>query len=446
VDEWDNDQLNDRELTAVREALERERLTSARLRRELEEIRRLSSDLIVREQAARTSAETANRTKDEFLATVSHEMRTPLNVVLGVVWRLRHRAMDKDELAHAIDVIDRNTSLQAQLVEDLLDVSRIITGKLKLHVLPLDMRTIVAEAVDALRPAADAKNIRIATAVGDESVRIEGDPLRLQQVVWNLLSNAVKFTPQGGSIAVNVDRAGQSVRLAVIDNGIGIAPDLVPFIFDRFRQGDSTSTRKHGGLGLGLSIVRHLVELHGGTVAAFSEGEDQGARFDVVLPVRGGEERVERRAPRDEATRVPSLAGVRVLITEDKTAARTRLQLSLERFGAQVIGVSTIETALDVLNHNPPDVLLVDVHMENQRIAPLLESAAALEAKSGRPLPMLAVSDYMRSEDRVQALLAGFKGYVSTTTDAQELAAIVATLSGTIRPGRSTSHPHASAS
>lgn len=415
------------EVDALRDALERERLTTARLRRDLEQVRRLSSDLIVREQAARTAAETANRSKDEFLATLSHEMRTPLNVVLGIVWRLLNRAMDPDATRRALETIDRNTRLQAQLMEDLLDVSRIITGKLKLHMLPLDLRTIVGESIDAVKSAADAKGIAIELAIDAESTRVEGDPLRLQQVVWNLLSNAVKFTPTSGRISVTIRRAGDALVLAVSDTGTGIAPELIPYVFDRFRQGDSTSTRKYGGLGLGLSIVRHLVELHGGTVSASSDGEGCGATFELTLPIRGGEARIERRAAHEPRVQVPTLRGVRVLVAEDKTDVRTQLHAALDRYGATVVSVSTMTAAVDVVNEAPPDVLLADVHMVNQRVEPLLERLRAIE-QSGPPVPAIAVSEYARTDDRVQALIAGFKGYISAPFNAPELAAIVFTL------------------
>jgi signal transduction histidine kinase/ActR/RegA family two-component response regulator len=408
------------------EALERERLTMARLRRELEEVRRLSGELIVREQAARAAAEAANRSKDEFLATLSHEMRTPLNVVLGLVWRLRNRRLEPQAVSHALEVIDRNTRLQAQLVEDLLDLSRIITGKLKLHIIAVDLSGTVHESVDAVRSAADAKNIHIDVTIDPAATHVHGDPLRLQQIVWNLLSNAVKFTPHGGHVAVTLEPAGESVRLTVTDNGIGITAELLPYVFDRFCQGDSTSTRKHGGLGLGLAIVRHMAELHGGSVTATSEGEGCGARFEVLLPFGPAEYQAERRSPTDAATLRPSLDGVHVLIAEDRIDSRVQLQRSLEEYGARVVSVATISEALEEIVERPPDVLLSDVNMKDQNIDALLGKLQSLEEDAGTIIPAVAVSEYARGEDRVRALLAGFHGYASTAVSPQELAAIVA--------------------
>ncbi|HJX27034.1 MAG TPA: response regulator, partial [Thermoanaerobaculia bacterium] len=327
--------------------------------------------LLVREQELRRQAEDANRMKDEFLATLSHELRTPLNAMLGWAQVLRLGKVDAAAASRALETIERNARVQAQLIADLLDVSRIITGKLRLEVQAVELPRIIEAALDSVRPGADAKGIRLDVRLDPLTSPVMGDADRLQQVIWNLLSNAIKFTPQGGMVQVGLRLEGGSAEVRVSDTGAGIRPDFLPYVFDRFRQAESTITRSHGGLGLGLSIVRHLVELHGGSVAVQSEGEGKGAVFTVRLPVRASipdgaliNERV------DTAARVWDnpmlLGGVRVLIVEDEEDTRELLVASLRQCGADVTATASVAEALACLDRALPDVLVSDLAMPEE--------------------------------------------------------------------------------
>src|SRR5207245_1636670 len=305
-------------------------------------------------QEALGQAERANRAKDEFLATVSHELRTPLAAVLLWTRLMARGSLDDAKQARALDLIERNAKLQAQLVEDLLDVSRIVSGKLRVEVRPMDRGATVEAALDAIRPAAEAKAIRIESSLEPGAAFVAGDPARLQQVVWNLLSNAIKFTPKGGRVDVRLQRAESHVELTVSDTGEGISADFLPHVFERFRQGDSSTTRAHGGLGLGLGIVRHLVELHGGTVTARSGGENLGAEFTVSLPLQAG---ATASAPRSTASRQPLLYGIRVLVVDDDAQTLELVRSTLERCGAAVTTAHSAREARQHFEHEPPDVL-----------------------------------------------------------------------------------------
>jgi len=391
--------------------------------------------LLVLEQDARRQAEEANRIKDEFLATLSHELRTPLNAILGWAQVMRTGKLDESTSTRALETIERNARAQAQLISDLLDVSRIITGKLRLELHPVELPRIIEAALDSARPAADAKQIQLAVTISLLASPVMGDSDRLQQVVWNLLSNAIKFTPRGGRVQVRVEEVAANLVLRVIDSGSGIRPDFLPYVFDRFRQAESALTRSHGGLGLGLSIVRHLVELHGGTVAVESEGEGEGATFIVRLPVRT-EAASTSEAQRSSAEQTPAwchshvLDGVRVLVVEDETDTRELLAVALQQCGAQVVAFGTVAEALLELDRSLPDVLLSDIGVPGEDGYSFLRKVRARGAEKGGDLPAAALTAYARVEDRRRALEAGFQTHLAKPIDPSELVAAVAALAG----------------
>ncbi|WP_414589011.1 PAS domain S-box protein [Scytonema sp. PCC 10023] len=392
--------------------------------------------LLAREQASRESAQAANRMKDEFLATLSHELRTPLNAMLGWTQLLRSRKFDEETTARALETIDRNTKSLTTLIEDVLDVSRIITGKLRLDVLPVKITSVIKVAIDTVIPAADAKEICI-EYFSDPSVGvILGDANRLQQIVWNLLSNAVKFTPKGGTVDVRLEIMNSRVQFQVRDTGEGIAPEFLPYVFERFRQADSSSTRSHGGLGLGLAIVRHLVELHGGTVRAESPGIGHGATFIVNLPMKVGATKTSEReqllstlGDQEVQDGLPNLGGLRVLVVDDEPDARQLLSTVLLQHKAQVIAVSSAREALVTLQKFQPDVLVSDIGMPQEDGYSLIRKIRALPGESGRT-PAVALTAYARAEDRTQALNAGFQLHVAKPVNPTELATVVANLAG----------------
>src|SRR5216684_648637 len=332
--------------------------------------------LLLREQEARAQLEEANRSKDEFLATVSHELRTPLNAILGWTRMLRTGAVHGDEkLQRVLETIERNARAQTQLVEDILDVSRIIAGKLRVQVRHIDLRGVILAAIDAVRPAAEAKGVRLDCDLKPGSGEFAGDPDRLQQIIWNLLANAIKFTPREGRVEVRVERVSSVTHITVTDTGLGISPSFLPHVFDRFRQADSSITRTQGGLGLGLAIVRHLVEVHGGTVQAESEGEGKGSRFTVQMPLRAvvpapappSQGNGHPEAPAGEPSAAPPtvLSGLDVLVVEDEPDARELVSAVLANYGAQVRSVSSVDEALAQFRDRPPDVLLSDIGLPN---------------------------------------------------------------------------------
>jgi len=381
------------------------------------------------ETVARQEAERASRAKDEFLATVSHELRNPLNAILGWTRMLRAGKLDGARAARALETIERNAVMQASLVEDMLDVSRIITGKLVLDVGPVDLCAVVAAAFDTVRLAAEAKEITVRLELDEDLELGAGDPERLQQVVWNLLSNAIKFTRAGGTVRVRLRRDGGDVVLAVSDDGQGIEADFLPFVFDRFRQADSTSTRTHGGLGLGLAIVRHLVELHGGTVGVDSEGLGRGATFTVRLPLRAA----TRAAAADANTAArlelaagetgaalgaeSQLAGLRVLVVDDEPDARELLAAVLEHHGARVTVAGCVADALAVLDAAPPDVVVSDIGMPGADGYELLRRIRARDDEHVRALPALALTGFARPEDGARAAAAGFDAHMAKPVD-----------------------------
>ncbi|MFP2957612.1 ATP-binding protein [Myxococcus sp. 1LA] len=416
----------------------------ATVSRDIREQQRLAGErerLLARERAAREDAEEANRLKDEFLATVSHELRTPLTAVLGWVQMLRTGALSPEKRERALATVERNARAQGQLVEDLLDVSRIMTGKLKLEVSSVDVSHVVEAALESLRPAADAKGIRIQAAL-DSGGTIMGDTSRLQQVVWNLLSNAVKFTPKGGRVQVLVERRNSSVEITVADTGQGISEQFLPHVFERFRQADGSTTRKAGGLGLGLAIVRHLVELHGGTVTASSDGEGKGATFVVSLPQAVALRREilvppALRSPLSEQDLLcpPQLAGLRLLVVDDEEDTRELLRSIIETCGGLVTTASSADEALAALHKGTFDVLVSDVGMPHEDGYRFITRVRALPVEQGGAIPAVALTAYTRMEDRTRALLAGFTTHVPKPIEPVELMAVIASMA-------SRRHPH----
>ncbi len=400
-----------------------------------EEALQVRDELLSREHAAREEAESANRAKDEFLATVSHELRTPLNAILGWAHMLRANKLDTITQSRALETIERNAKSQAQLIEDILDVSRIVAGKLNLEVRPVELGALVEAAMDAVRPAADAKGISLGTIMDPAAGPVLGDPNRLQQVIWNLAANAVKFTDRGGSVQVRLQRTGSYVEIVVIDSGQGINPEFLPYVFDRFRQADATSTRNHGGLGLGLAIVRHLVEMHGGAVQADSPGVGKGATFTVRLPVLTGREgkpgidRPQANATSNIPSPSPRLEGIHIMIVDDEQDTREMLRLMMRQFGANVRACASSKEALSVLNDWNPDVIVSDIEMPDEDGYELIREVRRLEANNGgRKVPAVALTAYGRVEDRLRALAAGYQIHVAKPAEPTELALVIAGL------------------
>ncbi|MDQ2937196.1 MAG: ATP-binding protein [Acidobacteriota bacterium] len=394
---------------------------------------------LVREQMARSEAETANRMKDEFLANVSHELRTPLNAIIGWSHLLRSGSLDEATMARAMETIDRNAKSQAQLIEDILDVSRMITGKLRLNNEPVDIASVINAAIDSVQLAVDSKDLHLEVTLDPSARHTVGDSSRLQQVVWNLLANAIKFTPSSGSIEVKVLRAGDNMEIRVSDSGEGISPAFLPFIFDRFRQADGTSTRQHGGLGLGLAIVRHLVELHGGTIKAESAGEARGATFTITLPLSPSPQHARQRRkstptskPKEDSNErvapLPSLDDVHVLLVDDDADTLQILSVMLADSKATVQTAASVSEALEVLEWYKPDVVVSDLAMPNEDGYSLIKRLRALEAGCERQTPALALTSYVRVEDRARALSAGFNMFVPKPVQPDELIAAIANL------------------
>jgi signal transduction histidine kinase/ActR/RegA family two-component response regulator len=386
------------------------------------------------------TAERANRLKDEFLATLSHELRTPLTMIVGWADMLGNPRLDPINSLRAIEVIRRNARMQIQMVDDLLDVSRIITGKLRLNVQPVDLGTIIIAAVDGLRPAAEAKEIQLQLQLDASAGGVSGDPDRLQQVVWNLISNAIKFTPKGGRVLVRLERIESQVEATVSDTGQGITSDFLPHVFDRFRQADATTTRVHNGLGLGLAIVRQLVELHGGTVRVDSAGEGLGSTFTVNLPLMAGRGAVsdtesagegpEFKPPELECP--PELNGLRVLVVDDEADTCELLQFILEGCGARVKTASSAAAALEAIAEEVFDVLISDIGMPDEDGYSLIAKVRALSKERGGKVPAAALTAYASEEDRIRVLQSGFQTHVPKPISPNELVAVVANLAGRI--------------
>jgi PAS domain S-box-containing protein len=380
-------------------------------------------------------AQEASRLKDEFLATLSHELRTPLNAILGYTRMLRSGLIPADRQGRALDTIERNAASLTEIIEDVLDVSRIISGKIRLNVRPVELQTVIRESIEAVRPAADARAIRIECILDSGEAPISGDPERLQQILWNLASNAVKFTERGGRVQVRLERANSHVEIIVSDTGIGIAREFLPFVFERFRQGDSGVTREHGGLGLGLAITKHLVEMHGGTIDVTSGGRGAGATFRVKLPLmivhpwERDEVRTHPRAHRAGAALLPAtLLGVSVLAVDDDMDALMMVREILEAAGARVMTADSARAALSLIEIDTPDVLLADVGMPKMSGFDLIAEIRKSANRQVREIPAAALTAYARSEDRANALRSGFQLHLAKPIDPGELMAAIASL------------------
>jgi PAS domain S-box-containing protein len=403
----------------------------------------LRDELLEREHAARQEAETANRAKDEFLATVSHELRTPLNAILGWAHMLRANELDQTTQSRALETIERNAKSQAQLIEDILDVSRIVTGKLRLDVRPVELAPVVEAAIESVRPAADAREIRLEAILDPRAGPVSGDSNRLQQIVWNLVANAVKFTGKGGRVQVRIERVNSRVEIIVSDTGQGITAEFLPYVFDRFRQADATSTRRYGGLGLGLAIVRHLTEMHGGVVTVASPGEGGGATFTVKLPVIAAHaedltsDRVHPVSGGSASSLPPpNLAGVRVLIVDDEPDTREMLRVMVGQFGAEVRTCASSVEALNVLNNWEPNVIVSDIEMPDEDGYELIRKVRRAETSAGaRMVPAVALTAYARVEDRLRALSAGYQMHIAKPCEPAELAMVIASLAGGVGRG-----------
>jgi signal transduction histidine kinase/ActR/RegA family two-component response regulator len=389
---------------------------------ELERSATERAQLLEREQAARTEAEEANRAKDEFLAMISHELRTPLNAILGWSRMMTAGRLAEPQRERAAQTIERNAVAQAKLIDELLDVSRIISRKLRLSLRPLDLRPIVETTIDSLRPSAEAKGLSLMVAIVRAPVPVMGDAERLAQVVANLLVNAIKFTPSGGRIQIELSAGGSHARLSVRDDGIGIREEFLSFVFDRFRQADGSRTRSHGGLGLGLAIVRHLVELHSGEVTAASDGVGKGAEFVTTLPLLAHEERgVTRGSDRPAQSSASALLGIRVVVVDDEQDARDLVAAVLEQAGAIVTAVGSAEEAMHAIREKPPSLIVSDIGMPGEDGYALIARVRALPADRGGRVPAVAVTAFTRSEDRARALRAGYTAHVGKPIDPSEL-------------------------
>jgi PAS domain S-box-containing protein len=393
--------------------------------------------LLASEQAARVEAEAASRLKDQFLATVSHELRTPLMAIMGWANLLRADLVDENSVATALETIERNANSQMQLINDLLDVSRIISGKMRLEVEDVEVTSVIMAAIEAIRPAAVAKNVKLQVSISPQPILMRADPERLQQIAWNLLSNAVKFTPEGGQIHTALAVKDKRIELKVSDNGRGIAPEFLSHVFGRFRQADQTSTRTYGGLGLGLSIVLQLVELHGGSISADSEGEGRGATFTVYLPlaanepdnILGHDSPVIGKDADGTALQCPShLKDLRVLVVDDEPDTRAMLKTTLELCGSIVYTAASVSEATEIFTQFEPDILVSDIGLPNENGYALIAKIRSIEASTGKTIPAMALTAYVAEEDRLQAIDAGFQMHVAKPVEAGEFISLLSDL------------------
>jgi PAS domain S-box-containing protein len=425
-----------------------QKLVEAALRqtqKKAEEANAEKARLLDSERIARAEAERASRLKDEFLATLSHELRTPLNAVLGWSTLLRGKQQSDPQVAQGLDAIDRNARIQAQIIDDLLDMSRIISGKVRLEVQPLDLPRVVLEAVETIRTGASAKGVRLQTVLDPLNATVLGDPNRLQQVFWNLLNNAIKFTPRGGRIQVLLQRINSHVDVTVIDTGEGIPPDFLPYIFNRFEQADPSTTRRHGGLGLGLAIVKSLVELHGGSVRAKSGGIGKGASFIVTLPLtvfhpppdEGDREHPGSRAGEPSIPPAISLEGVRVLTIDDDVDARNLLKAMLEAAGATAYLAASAQEGMEKLLRQPVDVVICDIGMPEVDGYTFIRDVRKLRDREKSEVAAVALTAYARLQDRMEAMQAGFQNHLPKPVEPSELLAVIHSLaSPRSKPGR----------
>jgi PAS domain S-box-containing protein len=419
------------ELEARRKAEDALRASEAQLKQVIAE----REQLLQSERYARSEAERLGHMKDEFLATLSHELRTPLNAIQGWATLLRQREVTPEDRSRGLEAIDRNVRAQAQIVSDLLDMSRIISGKIHLEVQLISLHEVIHNAIESVRASADAKQIRIRTLLDSSVGFVRGDPNRLQQILWNLLSNSLKFTPAGGRVQVILERVNSHVELVVEDTGVGIAPEFLPFVFERFRQADGALTRRHGGLGIGLSIVKTLVELHGGSVRVKSAGANQGASFAIALPVSHVSEREVERSQRLpvlndplEAIELPRLDQTTLLIVDDEPDGRQLMVRILEGRGAKVTAVAGGTEALELLKTQQFDLLVSDIGMPDLDGYELMRRVRLLDSMRQGPIPAIAVTAYARAEDRQRSLLAGYQMHLAKPIEARELVAGIASL------------------
>lgn len=401
-------------------------------------------ELLESERAARSETERASRLKDEFLLTLSHELRTPLNAILGWSQLLHKGKMDAAKVAHGLDIIERNVRVQTQLIDDLLDMSRIISGKLRLNVQRVELGAVIEAALETVRLSAEVKNIRLQKVLDPLAGIVSGDPARLQQIVWNLLSNAIKFTQKGGRVQVVLERVNSHVEISVIDTGQGIKPEFLPYVFDRFRQADASTTRNHSGLGLGLAIVKQLTELHGGSVRVKSAGEGKGATFQIALPllVVHPQEFETEDFDRNDAMsasgdyKEPTLDGVKVLVVDDEPDARELLKCVLEGCKAEVITAGSVQEALEALSHYKPHVLVSDIGMPQEDGYQFIRKVRELLPDQGGMIPAVALTAYARAEDRKRALLSGYQMHIAKPVEPSELVAVVVSLTSLMPKGQ----------
>jgi PAS domain S-box-containing protein len=410
-------------------------MTNARLFQELHERDAERERLLGAERSARSEAERLSHLKDEFLATLSHELRTPLNSIQGWATVLRQKSVTPEDLARGLETIDRNVRVQTQIVSDLLDMSRIISGKIHLEVQTLQIQEVVRNAIESVRQAAEAKRIRLRSMLDSGIGAVRGDPNRLQQILWNLLTNAIKFTPNGGRVQVVLERVNSHLEIVVEDTGIGISAEFLPYVFDRFRQADSSTTRRYGGLGLGLSIVKNLVELQGGSVRVKSPGENQGSTFIVALPIPHVSQEALATSPGAQpasdpldSVELPSLRGANILVVDDEADGRAIIARILEGEGASVVTVGAASQALEAMRATRFDIVLSDIGMPEMDGYQFMRQARSLDAQRPSPIPAIAITAYARPEDRQRSLLAGFNLHLAKPVEASELVASVAGL------------------
>jgi signal transduction histidine kinase/CheY-like chemotaxis protein len=434
------------DLTRFNESIDQS-LTQA-VRSYAQQAERERGTLLMNEQASRREAEAANRAKDVFLATLSHEMRTPLNAIIGWLSILRHEEATEKHFQEGLKVIERNTRAQAQLIDDVLDVSRIVSGKLRVAMAPCDWTDVIHAGVDAVRPAAEARGITLTVHLDPSAGAAWCDAVRMQQVVWNLVSNAVKFTPKSGHVDITLSRERSSIQIQVTDDGQGIGAELLPHVFDRFRQADSSTRRRFAGLGLGLSIVKHIVEAHGGTIEATSAGEGKGSTFTVRLPIRAvriGEDVEQRETAGKTGGHEPEdasaihvgfplvrLDGIRVLVVDDEADARRVMVMVLEHVGAIVTTAGSVREAIDLLFEARPDVLVSDLGMPEQDGFDLIRQVRE-RGHDARNLPAVALTAFVQRDDAYLALLAGFQVHVPKPVDPHHLTSVIASLVGRTR-------------
>jgi signal transduction histidine kinase len=421
-------------LTEPLEPKELETVVSVLLR-----LRRTEAEALEKERAARAQAEEATRLKDEFLANLSHELRTPMNIIIGWAHLLRAGPLNEQQKLRAAESIERAARSQAQLIEDLLDVSRIVTGKFRLKMQDVDVGSVLRMAVESLRLVAHAKQVVLTFAQPGTAAMVRGDADRLQQVFWNLLSNAVKFTPAGGCVDAQLEQTGDHIRIKIVDTGVGIAREFLPYVFDRFRQADSTSTRQHTGMGLGLAIVRHVVELHGGKVHADSPGENMGSTFTVTLPMRAAASAENSGDGTAEDEMEPAASGTRVLLIEDDPDAREVAVAGLEKAGFELRSAGSAREALAILDVWQPDVVVSDIGMPGMDGYEFIRELRSRGPSRGGHVPALALTAFARLEDVARARANGYDGHISKPVNPKDLAATIVELRRRLGPATASS-------